>query len=271
MVVTIARAAAIFVLSAAIGSPAVAQEPLAYRVPTPATAIYEVTDTLNQTMNTPGGVMTATLAVVVTLATTFEADPGGVRVTGRLESVTASMSGPMGSDTQEPSVTGDLVFVLGGRGDVAVVSEPGFGSPAGAATPLQGLPYELFPALPGSEVEAGASWVDTVTWSTSGPDGQATNTVVYTYTLAGDTVVDGRTLLNIAISGDVEVEGTMNTPGGSMQQSFSGTNTGFALWDTEAGRLHSMEINRDQRGTMRVPGQSIQLRITGVSRRRLVN
>lgn len=268
---TAALARSLAFLAAALGSPLAAQEVLSYRVPSSGTATYEISDTLTQSMDGAGaGAMSSTLGVTAMLTTAFAADPGGVRVTVTFESVSASVSGPMGSQSLEPPVTGNLVYVLESGGGVNVLSQPGFGGPAATASPLRDLAYELFPQLPGREVQAGDVWTDTVTWSGDTREAQTSNTVVNTYTLVGDTVVDGQSLLNIAISGEVESEGSVNMGGTQVDQSFSGTNTGFALWNAESGWLHSMEIFRDYNGSLNVGGTAIQIRITGSSRRRLV-
>ena len=240
---------------------------LSYRVPSPANATYHVSDTLTTTIVTPVGDVDLVLTMAATLATTFEADPGGVRFTGELEAFSASMSGPMGSQTLDEEIAGAYVFVLDPRGGVEVVSGPEFPEPAASASPVVSLPHEMFPQLPGTAVQPGDSWVDTVTWSHESPNARVTTTNVHTYTLVGDTVVDGRSLLHIAISGEAETKGTVGPGGMSSEQVISGANTGFALWDSERGALHSMEIARDYSGTMNSPMGEASMKVTGSSRR----
>ena len=240
---------------------------LSYGVPSPANATYHVSDTLTTTIGTPVGDVSLELTMAVTLAATFEPDPGGVRFTGALEAFSASMSGPMGSQTLDETVAGAYVFVLDSRGGVEVVSGPEFPEPAASAAPVVSLPHEMFPHLPGKAVQPGDRWVDTVTWSHESPDARVTTTNMHTYTLVGDTVVDGRSLLHIAISGEAETKGTVGPSGMSSEQTITGANSGFALWDPERGTLHSMEIDRDYSGTMNSPMGEASVTVTGSSRR----
>ena len=240
---------------------------LSYRVPSPANATYHVSDTLTTTVVMPVGEISLELTMAMTLGATFEADPGGVRFTGELEAFSASRSGPMGSQTLDEEVAGAYVFVLDPRGGVEVVSGPEFPEPAASASPVVSLPHEMFPQLPGTAVQPGDSWVDTVTWSHESPGARVTTTNVHTYTLVGDTLVDGRSLLYIAISGEAETKGSVGPPGMSSEQTVSGANTGFALWDPERGALHSMEITRDYSGTMNSPMGEASMKVTGSSRR----
>ena len=240
---------------------------LSYRVPSPASATYHVVDTLTTTIVTPVGDVSLELTMAVTLAATFEPAPDGVRFTGELEAFSASLSGPMGSQTFDEDIAGAYVFVLDARGGVEVVSAPEFAEPAASAAPVISLPHEMFPQLPGKAVQPGDSWVDTVTWSLDSPEARVITTSVHTYTLVGDTVIDGRTLLRIAISGEAETKGTVGAPGMSAEQVLSGANTGFALWDPERGAMHSMEITRDYSGTMNSPMGEASMKVTGSSRR----
>ena len=241
---------------------------LSYRVPSPANATYHVSDTLTTTVVMPVGEISLELTMAVTLAATFEPDPAGVRFTGELEAFSAGLSGPMGSQTFDEDIAGAYVFVLDARGGVEVVSGPEFPEPAASASPVVSLPHEMFPQLPGTAVQPGDSWVDTVTWSHESPNARVTTTNVHTYTLVGDTVVDGRSLLHIAIIGRGGNEGNRGGSGGmSSEQVISGANTGFALWDSERGALHSMEIARDYSGTMNSPMGEASMKVIGSSRR----
>ncbi len=245
---------------------------LAYAVPGNPSATYRIADTLVTAMNIPTGAMEVTITTSATLATTFAADPEGVRITATPQSLSMTMANPMmGSQTLEPQATGDLVFVLDPRGVVTVVSTPEIEGPAGSTAAVAGMPYEMFPRLPGSAADPGDTWVDTVSWSQEVPEATTTTTTVYTYTLAGDTVVDGRSLLKIELAGEVDTKGTVDMGGMAAEQTITGTDTGFALWDMAAGRLHSMKIDRDYTGNMNTPMGAMPMQISGTSHRRLEN
>ena len=83
------------------------------------------------------------------------------------------------------------------------------------------LAHQLFPRLPDNVVEPGGSWVDTVTWSTTEPI-ESTSGAVLTFTLVGDTLVDGRTLLNITVASEVTGGAQIDQGGISMTQSIGG-------------------------------------------------
>lgn len=244
---------------------------LAYEVPTPPTATYLFTDTVQTTMTTPGGPMQVTVEMSATLTAAFEADPGGVRVTADLDALTINTTTPMGSEAGAPEVAGSYVLVLDRRGRVDLESIPEASGDAGAASTVAGLAYNMFPRLPDRAVEPGASWVDTVTWSHDTEQVEATSTAVYTYTLVGDTVVADGTLLKIAVAGESETKATVNTGGMAMEQEVDGSETGLVLWNAQTGHVHLVEITRDQNGRLNTPMGAMVMQITGTSRRWLEN
>ncbi len=247
-------------------------EALAYRVPATPNVTYHAVDTLAQTFNAPGAAATYILSMALTLATTFEDDPGGVRVTGDIEALSATMAGPMGTPQTLPlDVTGAYVFIMGPRGSVEAISSPEFPAQLQAVTPLGSFHYEWFPRLPGASVQPGENWVDTVAWSHEGPQGRSSSSTVFSYTLVGDTLVAGRSFRKISIAGEAELTSEMEQNGADMETALAGSNAGHALWDRERGLLHSVEVAFDYRGTMNTPMGELPVSVTGSSRRRLEN
>ncbi|MDE2782757.1 MAG: hypothetical protein OXK77_07360 [Gemmatimonadota bacterium] len=266
--------AAMVILMAASGPPLAAQAgapALAYRIPAAATVTYHATDTLAQTFSGPGGTATFTLATGLTLATTFEGDPDGVRVTADVESVSATMAAPMGTDALPVEVTGAYVFVLGPDGAVDVVSGPEIPGPAEAATPLAGLHHEWFPLLPGAAAEPGDSWSGTVTWSHEGSTSSTSSSTVFDYTLVGDTTVAGSTLWKILLAGQAELTSRTNQNGTDLTTNLAGANSGVALWDDDRGLLHSIRVTFDYSGTMNTPMGDLPISVQGSSSRWLEN
>lgn len=266
--------AAVIGLLAASGLPLAAQEEeraLAYRVPTAEAVIYHAADTLAQTFSAPGGTATFTLATALTLATTFADDPDGVFVTADVESVSATMTAPMGTDVLPVDVIGAYVFVLGPDGTVEVISGPEIPGPAEAVTPLAGLHHEWFPLLPGTTVEPGDSWSGTVAWYQEGSASQSSSTTEFAYTLVGDTVIAGRVLWKISLAGEAELTSRTNRNGAELTTSVASGNAGVALWDHGRGLLHSMEVAFDYSGTMNTPRGDLPISVVGSSRRWLEN
>jgi len=83
--------------------------------------------------------------------------------------------------------------------------------------------------------------------------GNVSSNAVITYTLVGDTVVDGLSLLNITYEGDAEVVGTMVQQGMEVIQSAAGDVNGMFLWDPARGIMVSGESSQDMDGTVEVP------------------
>ena len=246
--------------------------PLAYSVPTPPTAVYQITDTMAITMDTPAGSMEITTGSSVTLAMTFERATDGVRVTGSVESFDASATNPMSGteSVDDGDVSGTLEFVLDRRGDVEVASLPELSGAAAQMSPFASIAHELFPRLPDDVVEPGDTWVDTVTWTTEMESMETTSSAVLTFTLVGDTLVDGRTLLNFAVASEVEGGATVEQGGMAITQSMAGSSTGFVLWDTERGLPAYEQAERNLEGTTTVAGMPpFPMRATGTTRVRL--
>ena len=266
--------AAMVSLMAAYPPPTAAQareQALAYRVPAAESVTYRAADTLAQTFSGPGGTATYTLATALTLATTFADDPDGVRVTADVESVTATMAAPMGTDALPVEVIGAYVFVLGPDGAVDVISGPEIPGPAEAVTPLAGLHHQWFPLLPGTAVEPGDSWSGTVTWSSEGAASRSSSSTVFDYTLVGDTMVAGSTLWKISLTGQAELTSRTNQNGADLTTDLAGANAGVALWDHERGLLHSIQVTFDYNGTMNTPRGDLPISVEGSSRRWLEN
>ena len=247
---------------------------LTYGVPSPATAVYDIADTVAVIVNTPVGDMQISGGTALTLDMAFESAPGGVQVTGTVSGFAALLDNPMQGAVSADldDVSGTLEFVLGRLGDVEVVSVPELSGPAAQFSPFPSIAHDFFPHFTDAVVDPGGTWVDTVTWSLDTEEVETTSTTVYTYTLVGDTVVDGRTLLHIGVTGEVGSEATTEQGGMSTHQTMTGTGTGFILWDRDRGLLAYSEGERNLQGTTSVPGMgAFDMTLTGPSRTRLRN
>ena len=247
---------------------------LAYDVPSPRPPSTHIVDTASVFVNSPVGSLDIPTTSSTTLSMAFESDPQGVRATGTVESFQASMSNPMQGtlSTGLGDVAGQLEIVFGRRGVEEVVSVPTLSGPAAQLSPFNHIANDLFPRLPDGVVEPGGTWVDTVTWTMDDGTIETTSNTVYTYTLVGDTVVDGRTLRQMAVLGDVSNEGELVQAGTTMTQSMTGTAIGFVLWDAGRGLLAEAFFERELEGSMTVPGMaSFDMSLGGPVRVRLRN
>ncbi|MXW17386.1 MAG: hypothetical protein F4123_02045 [Gemmatimonadetes bacterium] len=225
---------------------------LGYRVPSPPTATYHVADTIVVESRPFQQVREYTTTTAITLGMTFERATGGVRVVGIPETFEGAVRGGIVTRGPPPGlddVTGTLEFVLSPLGEVDVVSLPELSGPASGLGQLASLAHELFPRLPDRVVEPGATWVDTVTWSSVGPSSEATVTSVHAYTLVGDTLVDGRSLLSIALTGEMTIELEGQVGPSALTSSSSGPVTGLVLWDAGRGLPVIWQYRQELEGT----------------------
>lgn len=244
---------AFFSVSCASGGPEPTPDPvLGFVVPSAPSATYHVTDTTTLSIDTPMGAVEVGEASLTTLDMVFADDPGGVRVTAEVSAFDATTSNDMaGTQTSDMSdVEGAFEFVLDARGAVDVVSAPKASGAAAERARFETMVYSLFPRLPNRRAEPGLAWVDTVTWSVEDGSDEVASTTVYSYTLMGDTIVDGRRLAVIDVRGEGEVAIAGSESGMAMEMTLSATESGSVLWDMQRGRLHASEMDHDLAGAM---------------------
>jgi hypothetical protein len=229
---------------------------LMYQVPESPSVVYLTGDTSNIDIDAGAmgsfrmrGTGTSTMAV------TFARGDGGVQVTATFQELNARLSQPMGGaqTATEADVEGDIVFTLDSRGHSTPVSLPEVKGAASQLANPQALVYEFFPILPGGAVNPGDTWTDTLSYQVQTDQGDAETSSVMTYTLQGDTVVDGRTLLHITVSGRADITGSGVQEGMEVIQVFSGDIEGTVLWDVARALYVSGYFERDMSGTVEVP------------------
>ena len=267
---TIGAAAAVGGCGGAGGpSPA---DTLTYGIPTPPSAVYHVYDTMSIDVASPLGSMEVTGESSTTIGWSFQSDSGGVRVIGTVQAFEGSMTNPMmGTETASlDDLSGNFDVVINRLGVAELASFPSLPGPLAQISSFPALAHLLFPRMPGGGAGPGATWVDTVTTSTDAPGASTTSTTISTYTLVGDTVVDGRNLVHIAVANEVTLETVMEEGGMSMTQSVAGPANGFFLWDPERRLVAYAEYERDVEGTMSAgPMGSMGIAVTGPTRIRL--
>ena len=230
-------------------SPPASAQQLSYSLPSPATATYHLGDTTTFSMASIGGAMDLGMRVALTYTLAFQAYSAGVVVSGELTDFSGVGDDPFGGGTSQiprgESGIRDFVLTLGPRGVVEVGSSSVV---AGSDLPMLTHPHVLFfPSLPNGELDAGGTWTDTVT-TTLGPNGNML--VAYTYTVAGEETVDGRTYLRVDISGD----GTMEMNDDMMTTTLTGEESGHFLWDAERSLMAVLELSRSFKGSAPGPG-----------------
>ena len=247
--------------------------PLGYGLPSPPNAVYTVADTLTVEMHRPGGNLKMAARYAMTVDLSFRQDPAGIRVTGIAEDFEGSMSNLLQPDRfSDLGYLGKTIeFTLNRRGVRRVASYPELSGRPAELFSFGGLPYDIFPPLPGEEMEAFGSWVDTVVWHTDSEALERTFTGVYAYTLSGDTVVDGRALVRVAFTGEIETDDALGRPLRLTWHDVKGPVTGFLLWDPDRRLVAYQQYERTLEGTVTPPDRpSTGTTLAGVVRIRLV-
>ena len=198
---------------------------LRYGVPTTPSVTY-VTESSQEIGIDAGamGTMNMTASSEATLGVTFAAAANGVEVTTTFDDITASMTQPMGGSLSatESDVEGPLVFSMDAKGKGTPITIPSTKGSAEQLIAPVSFVHDFFPRLPGRAVDPGATWTDTISWEFSTAEGDQSTVAVLSYTLVGDTIVDGTSLLNITYVGDMDVVGSGTTEGTEVMQVFSG-------------------------------------------------
>ena len=229
---------------------------LMYQVPDAPTLTYVTGDTSNIDIDAGAmGSLRMRGTGTATLAMTFQRDAEGIQVTTVFQELNARLTQPMGGaqTADEGDLEGPLVFTMDERGHSTVVSMPEMKGQAAQMANPHAIAYEFFPRLPGGAAEPGATWTDTLHYEADVGSGETMNTTVMTYTVRGDTVVDGTTLLKITMSGTGDVTAFGVTEGMEVTQVFSGDISGYALWDPARSIYAGGYTEADMAGTVEVP------------------
>jgi len=234
------------------------QEVLAHAVPPGRSATYDVVDTILMSIGSPLGVTELTAVAATTLSVSFGGDGDGVRVNAEVVDFAGSTGNPAIGTRSLGSgdARGSMIFVVGPTGAVEQVERPVLSADAGQFSLFNQLPYDLFPGLPGRVVGPAESWSDTVVWNSSVGGMETTSTMARTYTLAGNTEQDGRSLLVITLSAEVAISNSGSQGGRSSGTTITGSLAGHLLWDPEAGLLHTAELMRRYEGRSTMQGRA---------------
>ena len=267
-----ALAAASLALSACVGGGPSGPPGLAYALPNPAAVTYVTGDTTVMDIDAGGQAMQVTVSESTVLDATFERAAEGVQVTLEVKDLNATVANPMGATSgDESGITGPLVMSLDRRGVVTVISQPQLTETASQYFQPLSVAHGLFPRLPGRAAGVGESWTDTIRYEGQQGPGKVSAVTVVTYTVEGDSVLDGRSLVKISMKGSSESTAGGVITGMDFTQNVTGTLTGWVLWDQ--GRRLMMETygETDGRGTMKVSAAPFPLgvRLRGQSRVKL--
>jgi len=233
---------------------------LSYGLPSPPTAMYGIADTAQVTVTTPTGKLESAGGYALTLDLGFEMHPAGVRVRGIVDGIEGSLWNP-GAPTRQPRPIGSPAethdFVIDRRGVVVVRSFPTLSGEAALLFSFAGHAHDLFPRLPDSVVDPGATWPDTVRWHVDLPETEVTYRAILTHTLVGDTILGGRPLLRIAVDGTLDNVTVTGVAGAATYRVLKGPVTGFVLWDPERRLVAVAEYERNLVGMLQRPDRQV--------------
>lgn len=235
---------------------------LAYDLPRPAAVQYVVGDTATMDIDAGGQAMQAYVASATTLGTSFSRAPEGVEVSMTVEELDAKVTNPLGAVTADESgIDGTLTFRMDRKGAATVVSQPELNETSGQFFQPLTLATSLFPRLPGRAATVGESWTDTIRVEGEQGPGTIKATTIMTYTLVGDTVVDGRSALKVTMEGNTETSARGVTTGTDFQQTLSGKVSGWFLWDQQRNLMLESLTDSDARGSMEVTAAPFPLSV----------
>lgn len=250
-----------------------ADMPLAWTMPEGASVTYVQSDTVDVDVDAGGQMIQVKQTQSATLGMTFEELAEGVQVTATFLEFDGRVDNPMAGQQRftADAIDGPLVLTLTARGEATVVTAPEISAGAQALVNPETLAASFFPRLPDRMVATGDSWTDTVRVEAEAQGGVIRIQSALRYTVRGDTVVDGQTLLRVDFTSDEERSAEVSEAGMDVVQDVTGRGEGHFLWDRTRNRLHSQYQKASFTGIMEVPGAPFPLGLTieGVSRTRL--
>ncbi len=248
---------------------------MGYAVPSSGSVTYMTADTTVIDIDAMGQMMQMSQTADGQMTAAFASAGDGVEVTMTVDDYSGRMNQPMGAPVtaNESGIDGPMVFTMDRMGNVTVGSKPNVSGNAELLfTPLSTM-YTFFPGLPGGAVAAGDMWTDTVSYSGVEGPGEVDVLMIMSYSAVGDTMVDGRTLMKINVTGGSESEASTNMQGMDVFQSIQGEVDGFVLWDSQAGVMYERRYNLSGQGTIDVSmaPQPLSISARGTSRAKIMN
>jgi len=179
----------------------------------------------------------------------------GIDVTLTVEQMAVVVNQPLGAPIRldEGDIQGSLIYSLDRQGNATVEQLPEVRDEASQMISGLALAHGFLPGLPGRALEAGESWVDTVSFEGVDGPGSRSETSVVRYTVVGDTVVDGRSLLSIVLDGSTDTSNDMEISGMTVSQTSELELKGHLLWDLSTGMMIESRRSASGSGTVRVP------------------
>ncbi len=268
-----AVAAVSLALGACAGGGTPAPPVLGYSLPDPSSATYLRGDTTRMSLDFGGQSFDVDVKSAGTYGTTFQHADDGIQVTMEIKDLQGTMTQPMQGPTNVDgsNIEGPLVFTLDRKGASTLVSTPTVKGMAAQQLfdPLV-LSHSFFPRLPARPVSAGTAWTDTIQYEGPVSGGKAKGSSIMTYTVAGDTVVAGRSLLRITVDGTGQESrsGVIQEANADFTRTVKSSMKGWVLWDAGRRLMYGSYTESDGTGTMdmSMAPQPFDFRVHSMSR-----
>lgn len=247
--------AAVSFLAAACGGSPPSPPALAYGEGPGGNLSYQFADTTEMDVSLMGRSMQLSQHGVATYDVSVVNTSAGVDVVMIVRALDVTLNQPMGAPVHvdQSAVRGALEFSLDRVGGVSLTAKPTVADEASQMVSGLSLAHGFFPRLPGRAALPGDSWVDTVSWSGEEGPGARSERSVLNYTVVGDTVVDGRSLLMISLAGETTVTNELVIAGMSVGQRSDLEVEGHVLWDLRSGTLFEQVRRASGPGQVSVP------------------
>lgn len=216
---------------------------------------YDVADTTSVGVSVMGQNMALGQEGTALFAVRLAPAAAGIDVTLTVEEMAVVVSQPLGAPIRldESDIQGPLVYSLDRQGNATVAQVPEVRDEASQMISGLALAHGFLPGLPGRALQPGESWVDTVSFEGLDGPGSRSETSVVRYTVLGDTVVEGRSLLSISMDGSTTTSNDMEISGMTVSQTSELELDGHLLWDLSAGLMIESRRSASGSGTVRVP------------------
>lgn len=254
---------ALVLLLAACGGGPPGPPALAYGLPSTPEVVYGYGDTTRVRISAMGQSLELSQLGSADLAVTFGLAGASLTVRLAVSRLSAVINQPLGAPLRidEGDVSGDLVFGLDRMGNATVSELPDVTEAASQFMSGLNFAHGFFPALPGRAVEMGDSWVDTVSYRGEQGPGERTERTILSYTVLGDTVIAGRALLAITLTGTSELRQAMTIAGMDIDMTSELDIEGNVLWDRQRGIMFESSKTSSGAGTVSVPISPVPLPI----------
>jgi hypothetical protein len=228
---------------------------LAYTGLAGSTATYVQGDTVEIQIDAGGQFLEVSVDSYSVLDVAFADAAPGVEVTATYREFDVAATNPMMGTQRadEDEIEGPVVWTLTPTGEGTLVSAPEIGGTAAQVVSPTAIAGSFFMPLPGRPVAPGDSWVDTVSIVGEEEVGEFDAESIYTFTAAGDTVVDGRALTKVTFVSEEERLSSSMQQGTEVTQDVGGEGEGWYLWDPARNLIVAQYYEGRLEGSMTVP------------------